>query len=83
MFMELEEEVAKEMGAERENNLKGKIISEDDISSAFKAVDIDKSGEISKRVRQYFTHLMFYLCGLYRSLKWPSNTSASDMDSKT
>ena len=83
MFMELEEEVAKEMGAERENNLKGKIISEDDISSAFKAVDIDKSGEISKRVRQHSTHLMFYLCCLYRSLKWPSNTSASDMDSKT
>ena len=50
--MELEENVAKEMGAEREKSLKGQKMSADDIRSAFKAVDIDKSGEISKRVRR-------------------------------
>ena len=51
----MDSEAAREFGSEEEKSLQDQKISEEDIKSAFKAVDIDKSGEISKRVRQYFT----------------------------
>ena len=55
MFMEEQTEVAKEMSSEKEKSLQGQQISEKDISTAFKAVDLDKSGEISKRVKLNLT----------------------------
>ena len=51
--MELDSKPEREIGSEK--NQEEQKISEEDMRSAFKAVDMDKSGEISKRVRSYCT----------------------------
>ena len=50
--MESESKAEREIDEEKKKNQEGQQISEEDMRSAFKAVDIDKSGEISKRVRR-------------------------------
>ena len=53
--MESESEAERKIDSEKKKSQEGQQISEKDMRSAFKAVDIDKSGEISKRVSPYFT----------------------------
>ena len=53
--MESESKAEREIDEEKKKSQEGQQISEEDMRSAFKAVDIDKSGEISKRVRLHIT----------------------------
>ena len=69
----------KEAGWKDERQAKEeKVITEVDIKTIFESVDIDKSGEISKRVSLEFMRNTIFFAS--RNLKWQLSFSARPTD---